>query len=73
MYPRLTINVQILQFREGLKEDGDDVFSLIVVHGHHLGREGDCDGTDPSGDVGIVNHSTGERGNTPQGQVDVVV
>jgi hypothetical protein len=38
-----------------------------------MGREGDRDGTDSSGDARVVDHRPSEGGNAPHGQVDLVV
>jgi len=71
--PRLTVDIQILQLREGLENDGDDVFPLAVVHGHHLGWKGKRDGTDSSGNMRVIDYRMSEGGYTPHGQVDFVV
>ena len=71
--PRFTVNIQILQLGERLEDDCDDILSLTVVHGHHLGGEGDCEGTDSSSDVGVINHRPTEGGDTSHGQLDFVV
>jgi len=38
-----------------------------------MGREGDLNRTDSSGNVWVVDHGPSEGGNTPHGQVDLVV
>jgi hypothetical protein len=38
-----------------------------------MGRKGDSDRTDSSGDVRVIGHRPTERGDTRPGQVDVVV
>lgn len=69
----MAVDIEILELGEVLENDRDDVLPLAVVHGHHLGREGDRDRTDPSGEVRVIDHRPSEGGDASQGQVDLVV
>lgn len=71
--PRLAVDIQVLQLREGLEDDCDNVFPLAVVYGHRLGSEGDRDRTNSSGDVRVIDHRPSEEGDALHGQVDFTV
>lgn len=70
---RLPVNLQILQLGEGFEDDCDDVLALVVVHRHHMGREGNRDGMNSPGYVSVIGHRPSEGGDAVHVQVDVAV